>query len=147
MRCKTQFGIEINLDEALIVMLQEHCNGLNIEQIIEVFRPPARYVEVPLVIENKVYESMTYEKGVPINKSIPHVFPEQKLQVVTVNKQVPVYIEKPVQCIINQQVPIEVVTERLLEVPTNRDVIVERVVETSKEVPTIIEKPVPSYIR
>lgn len=37
------------------------------------FRPPARYIEVPVVVENIVYETKHFEKGVPINKSTPIV--------------------------------------------------------------------------
>lgn len=64
--------------------------------IIELFRAPAQYIEVPVVIENIVYETKTFERGVPINKPSHIVLSEEKLQVVTVNKEVPVFIEKPV---------------------------------------------------
>lgn len=69
-RIKERHGLDLALDEALLAMLKEQCiDGINIEEIIALFRPPARYIEVPIVIENKVYESNTYEKGVPINTS------------------------------------------------------------------------------
>lgn len=92
-------------------MLKEQClDGINVEEVIAMFRPPARFIEVPIVIENKVYESNTYERGVQINKPQPYVITEEKLQVVAVKKQVPVIIEKAVDHVITNQVPVEVVT-------------------------------------
>ena len=54
--------------------MKEQClEGINVEEVLGLFRSPARYIEVPIVIENKVYESNTYEKGIPINTSSPIV--------------------------------------------------------------------------
>lgn len=55
-------------------MLEEQCNDLEIDAIIELFRPPARYLEAPIVIENKVYDTMNYEKGVPLYAQKPAIF-------------------------------------------------------------------------
>ena len=92
MKCRTEHGIELSLDEALLAMLREQSLDINLEAVIELFRPPSRYIEVPLVIENKVYESNTYEKGVPINTQEPVIINNDKVEIVTVNKQVPVFI-------------------------------------------------------
>lgn len=100
-KIKEKHSIDLSLDEAILALLKEQCiEGINVEEVIGLFRPPARYIEVPIVIENKVYESNVYEKSVPINKSKPVVISEEKLQVVTVNKEVPVYIENPVDHVI-----------------------------------------------
>lgn len=106
-RVKDKYGLDLALDEAILAMLKEQCiDGINIEAIVALFRPPARYIEVPIVIENKVHESHTYEKGVPINTSDAIVVTEEKLQVVSINKEVPVIIERPVECVLTQQVPV-----------------------------------------
>lgn len=74
MGIRRKHGIEFTLDAALIAMLEEQCNDLEVDAIIEMFRPPARYIEAPIVIENKVYDTMTYEKGVPLHATRPAVF-------------------------------------------------------------------------
>lgn len=45
--------------------------GVDIEAVIGLFRPPCKYVSVPVVVEKPVYKSNTYEKGVPINTETP----------------------------------------------------------------------------
>jgi hypothetical protein len=44
MRCKKDFGVEISLDEALLAILKQHCEDINIEQVIEFFKPPSNYI-------------------------------------------------------------------------------------------------------
>jgi hypothetical protein len=48
---------------------------------------------------------------------------------VTVNKEVAVYIENPVDHVIESQIPIHIVTEKLVEAAVTKEVIVDRVVE------------------
>ena len=120
MGIRRKHGIEFTLDAALIAMLEEQCNDLEVDAIIEMFRPPARYIEAPIVIENKVYDTMSFEKGVPMQTTKPTVFREEQQKIYTAIKEVPVYIEKPVEYEVTRQVPFEVKTEKLVEVPTTR---------------------------
>ena len=53
----------------------------------------------------------------------------------TATRQVPVYIEKPVELEVTRQVPVEITTEKLHSVQVPEERIVERIVEVSKEVP------------
>ena len=49
MDAKKKYGIELTLDQGLIAMLEaENDLGLNVDLIIEMFRPPARYIQVPI---------------------------------------------------------------------------------------------------
>lgn len=50
----------------------------------------------------------------------PTVFREEQQKIYTAIKEVPVYIEKPVEYEVTKQVPFEVKTEKLVEVPTTR---------------------------
>ena len=120
MGIRRKHGIEFTLDAALIAMLEEQCNDLEVDAIIEMFRPPARYIEAPIVVENKVYDTMSFEKGVPMQTTKPTVFREEQQKIYTAIKEVPVYIEKPVEYEVTRQVPFEVKTEKLVEVPTTR---------------------------
>ena len=44
MGIRKKHGIEFTLDAALIAMLEEQCTDLDIDAILEMFRPPARYI-------------------------------------------------------------------------------------------------------
>lgn len=44
----------------------------------------------------------------------PYVVSEEKLQVVSVNKEVPIYVDKVVDCVITQQVPVEIKADKLV---------------------------------
>ena len=140
MAVKSKHGIEFTLDAALIAMLEEQCNDLEVDAIIEMFRPPARYIQAPIVIENKVYDTMSYEKGVPLHATKPAVFREEQQKIYTATKEVPVYIEKPVELEVTRQVPVEITTQKVHTVSVPEERIVERIVEVSKEVPVEIEK-------
>lgn len=43
-RIKAEHGLDLYLDEALIAMMESECKYLDVEDIIEFFRPPARYI-------------------------------------------------------------------------------------------------------
>lgn len=43
------------------------------------FRPHTKYLEVPVVLEQPVYHSRTYEKGVPIHSTNAVVFNEKSV--------------------------------------------------------------------
>lgn len=50
-RVKQRHNIELDLDEAILALLKEQCiDGINIEEVIACFRPPARFIEVPIVV-------------------------------------------------------------------------------------------------
>jgi hypothetical protein len=59
---------------------------IEVDAIIEMFRPPARYIEAPIVIENKVYDSISFEKGVPLQTTKPAVFMEEQQKIYTATK-------------------------------------------------------------
>lgn len=69
---------------------------------------------MPIVLENKVYESTTYEKGVAIEINKAVLISEEKQLIQEIKKEVPIFVERAVECIIKEQVPLEVVTEKLL---------------------------------
>ena len=83
---------------------------------------------------------MRIEKGVAVDRQQPLVLKEQKVEVVTANKSVPIHVQTPVISKVIEQVPVEFNTEKILEVSTYRDLLVDRVVEQCKEVPVHIEK-------
>jgi hypothetical protein len=62
--------------------------------------------------------------------------------VVTINKEIPVYIDKPIEHIINNNIAVAIETQKAVPVEVNRDVVVERIVESAVEVPVIREKAV-----
>ena len=67
-RIRRVHGVEIALDEGILGLLREQAiEGIDAEQVIGLFRPPAKYVEVPIVVEKPVFESRSYEKGVEIH--------------------------------------------------------------------------------
>jgi hypothetical protein len=41
-------------------------DGFNTEDYISLFRPIPKIVEVPIMIETPIYETKTFEKGIPI---------------------------------------------------------------------------------
>ena len=44
-RIKGKLNIDLDLDEAILALLREQCiDGINVEEVIAMFRPPARYV-------------------------------------------------------------------------------------------------------
>ena len=57
---------------------------------------------------------MSFEKGVPMTTTKPIVFKEEQQKVYTAIKEVPVYIEKPVECEIIKHIPFEVKSEKLV---------------------------------
>lgn len=61
-------------------------DGINTEEVIALFRPHSKYVEVPIIVEKPVYETKTFEKGVAINTETPIVLESTKVEVVTINK-------------------------------------------------------------
>ena len=108
--------------------MEVQCKSLDIEDIIEYFRPPARYIEVPIFVENKVYDTVHFEKGVPITRQEPVVIEENKIQVVDINKQVGVFVERAVDVILKEQVPVYITNEKMLQVPTKQEVLTDRIV-------------------
>lgn len=60
------------------------------------FRPAPKIVEVAKYVEVPVYETKTLEHGVAINREKPLRVTEHIVNVVPINKEVAVYVEKPV---------------------------------------------------
>ena len=60
-------GVEVQLDEAILCMLREHVlEGVNIEDILAIFRPPARVCEVDVVVNQPHFVNGTKTVGVPL---------------------------------------------------------------------------------
>jgi hypothetical protein len=145
---KKTHGIELALDDGILAILKEHViEGFNAEEYISLFRPVPKYVEVPVIVEKPMYETKTFEKGVVINSEQEVLIKQNKVEVVTLNKEIPVYIDKPIEHIINNNIAVAIETQKAVPVDVNRDVIVERIVESSVEVPVISEKAVAMYER
>jgi hypothetical protein len=70
--------------------------GIDVDAVIGLFRPLPKIVEVSKYVETPVYESRTYEVGIPIAVEKNKIVLEHQTNVVEVNRQIPIYIEKPV---------------------------------------------------
>jgi hypothetical protein len=65
---KKKHGIDLTLDEGILCLLREHTiDGFNTEDYISLFRPIPKIVEVPILVETPVFETKTFEKGIPIH--------------------------------------------------------------------------------
>jgi hypothetical protein len=148
-KLKKQHGVEVTLDEGILGLLKDQViEGVDLEAVIGLFRPPCKYVSVPVVVEKPVYKSNTYEKGVPIKTETSVLLEQTKTEVVVINKEVPVYIEKPVEGASTvTHVAVSVEAQKAVPVQVAKEVVVERVVESSLEVPVEREKSVPLYER
>lgn len=61
-------GIDFSLDEGILALLRNHIiDGFNTEDYISLFRPIPKIVEVPIMIDRPIYETKTFERGIPIN--------------------------------------------------------------------------------
>lgn len=83
-----------------------------------------------------------------IKTEAPVLLEQTKTEVIVVNKEVPVYIEKPVEATSTiTHVPVSVEAQKAVPVQVAKEVVIERVVESSLEVPVEREKSVPLYER
>ena len=77
---KTQ-KVDIQLDEAILCMLRDQVlEGVNIDDILALFRPPARVCEVEVVVDRPYFTNGTKTVAIPIREqegvrldSIKHV--------------------------------------------------------------------------
>ena len=77
---KTQ-KVDIQLDEAILCMLRDQVlEGVNIDDILALFRPPARVCEVEVVVDRPYFTHGTKTVAIPIREqegvrldSIKHV--------------------------------------------------------------------------
>lgn len=60
------------------------------------------------MIETPIYETKTFEKGIPIITERQILLREEKMSVVAINREVPVYIEKPIDHVINTNIPVTI---------------------------------------
>lgn len=102
-------------------------------------------MEVPVVVDNPIYETKTFEKGVPISTQEAVVLREKSVEVVTVNKEVPVYIDRPVDGMVTKNIPVSMETQKAVPIQVKQDVNTDRVAESSVEVQVMKEKAVPMY--
>lgn len=131
-KVKKQHGIEVTLDEGILALLKDQMiEGVDLEAVIGLFRPPCQYVEVPVVVEKPVYKSNSYEKGVAIRTEMPLLLEQTKTEVVVINKEVPVYIEKPVDGVVVNHVAVSVESQKAVPVQVTKEITVDRVVESS----------------
>jgi hypothetical protein len=145
-KVRKQHGIEVTLDEGILGLLKDQViDGVDLEAVIGLFRPPCKYVEVPVIVEKPVYKSNTYEKGVAIKTETPVLLEQTKTEVVVINKEVAVYIEKPVDGTVVNHVAVAVESQKAVPVQVSKEVVVDRVVESSVEVQVVREKSVPLY--
>ncbi len=116
----------MTLDEGILGLLKDQViEGVDLEAVIGLFRPPCKYVTVPVVVEKPVYRSNTYEKGVAIKTETPLLLEQSKTEVVVVNKEVAVYIDRPVEgASTSTHVPVSVEVQKAVPVQMAKEVVV-----------------------
>jgi hypothetical protein len=83
-RVKKIYGVEIALDDGILGLIKELAvDCINIEEIIGLFRPCSKYIEVPVVVDTPVFQTRTFEKGIPIKTEIPILIEQGTVEVVT----------------------------------------------------------------
>ena len=56
------------------------------------------------------------------------------MEVITVNKQVPVYIDRPIDGMVAKNIPVSMKIEKAIPVQVKQDISTDRIVESSVEV-------------
>ena len=60
-RAKRTCGIEIELDAGICNLLRDQIiDGVDIEAIIALYRPHRQYIEVPVIVERPIYETVSF---------------------------------------------------------------------------------------
>lgn len=98
-----------------------------------------------MVVDNPIYETKTFEKGVPIATQSAVVIPQNTVEVVTVSKEVPVYIDRPIEAVVKSNIPVSMEIQKAVPVQVKQEINVDRIAESSVEVQCIKEKAVPMY--
>lgn len=70
-------------------MRKQALDGINIEDIIALFRPCAQVCEVEVIVNKKVYEPKTITKEIPLRQEKAKIVTETKHFAVNLNHGVP----------------------------------------------------------
>ena len=83
-RLKREQGVEFVLDEGILALVREQIlDDVEVEDILSRFRPPAKIVQVPVVVETPVPSITKFEKGVTISAQEAVVLKEIETEIKT----------------------------------------------------------------
>lgn len=84
---RKKHGIEFTLDAGILELLKKQMiDGLDMEAIIALFRPPAKIIEVPVYVESPVFQTVNFEKSIAMNIEKNIVTTEKEVQIVEIKK-------------------------------------------------------------
>lgn len=132
---KVAYGVELGIDEGVIGMVRgELLDMVEIEDILAIFRPVPRVVEVPKFIEKVVSNLVTIPETIVLNQKTASITPISKTEVVQDKYGVPIRHEIPIP--VNREVPIKAVDhiEKPLIYTQHHEIPVNQVIERSKAV-------------
>lgn len=118
-RINGQHKIDIELDEGILELLrQQALDGININDVIALFRPGARVCELEVIVEKPTYLTATQTVGVPLRQEKAVIVADTAHFAVNLEQGVPYRKEIPYEYSKTEVVQVPVTIEKPYSVPT-----------------------------